>query len=95
MELFVTSRNHQCVEITVQIVRSIRIRAIKDDRERIVRFLNIAAAFRSFDQCLPAFCRFNSASSAFISAISTFRSPHKNSSLRKDQLSRSHFSATI
>ena len=30
------------------------------------------AAFRSFDQCLSAFCRFNSASSAFISAISTF-----------------------
>ena len=31
-----------------------------------------AAAFRSFDQCLSVFCRFNSASSAFISAISTF-----------------------
>ena len=31
-----------------------------------------AAAFRSFDQCLSPFCRFNSASSAFISAISTF-----------------------
>ena len=30
------------------------------------------AAFRSFDQCLSPFCRFNSANSAFISAISTF-----------------------
>ena len=30
------------------------------------------AAFRSFDQCLSASCRFNSAISAFISAISTF-----------------------
>ena len=42
MELFVVSRNHQCVKIAVQIVRSIRIRAIKDHGKRRVCFLNIS-----------------------------------------------------